>query len=108
MYRDTLTNSLNQYKIFIQCENGMQTKTGVESTLKKIDDLQEYINKGGEISRSWLEVNYGIISKAVKHHHDFIHKNEESSEEHRELNILMKFYSDFYQRNHIDFTYMSI
>ena len=108
MYKNTILNALNQYKVFIQCENVMRTQSEIDSIIKKIDMLQEQLNQGCKVDPSWLESNYAVVSKAVKHHHDFVHHNKETSEKHRELNILMKFYLDFYQRNNIDFTYMSI
>lgn len=108
MYNNTILNSLNQYKVFIQCENALRTQSIIDSIIKKIDTLREYINQGGEINRLWLETNYEVVSKAIKHHHDFIHQNEGTSEEHRELNILLKFYTEFYKQNKIDLMYMSI
>ena len=55
-----------------------------------------------------------IVSKAIKFAHDSIHRNyiesdeEYSSVEHKELNICMNIFKDFFKENNIDINYMEI
>ena len=108
MLKNTLLNTLNEYRIFIQFEPGMRTQRGVDHMLQRIQSCEDYINEGNEISTSWLHSNYDVLSKAVKHAHDQLHQNNESNEEHRDLNMLMKIYIEFFEQNNIDKVYMSI
>lgn len=108
MLSQTILNALNEYKIFIQIQPGMRTQKGIDLTLQKIKCYEEYISAGNEINISWLHSNYEVISKAVKHMHDLIHQADEMDDAHRELNQLMRLYTDFYTKNGIDIIYMSI
>ena len=114
MYENTILNSLKQYHIHIQTENGLNNIKQDNSRLNRIKTCEEYIEQGNEVTTSWLQENHTVVSKAVKYAHDFIHRNyiksdsEYSSDEHKELNLCVRFFTEFYEKLGVDSEYMNI
>ena len=114
MYENTILNSLRQYHIHIQSEKGLNNIKQDNSLLNRIIACEEYIEQGNEVTTNWLKENHTVVSKAVKYAHDFIHQNyiesdsEDSSTEHKELNLCERFFTGFYEKLGVDSKYMDI
>ena len=114
MYETTILNALRAYRVHIQIKSGLCNAKSNNSVINKIMTYEEYIEKGNEVTSSWLKENHTVASKAIKHSHDSIHRNyietddEYKSIEHKELNILVSFFKDYYEKIGIDIQYMDI
>lgn len=114
MYEKTILNAIKRYHIHIQTQNGMNNTKQDNDRLKLIKNCEEHILQGNEVTTSWLKENHTVVSKAVKYAHDFIHQNyiksdkEYLSEEHKELNLCLCFFTDFYEKLGVDCKYMDI
>ena len=115
MLEKTLLNALAAYRRGIRIEGGLRTEAESCRLIECIDACTEYLDQGHRVNRTWLENNYLVLSRAVKRAHDAVHSdcemeisNDAMNEEHRDLNRCMNFYRDFYERNGIDFAYMSM
>ena len=114
MYENTILNSLMQYHIHIQTEKGLSNIKQDNSFLNRIRACKEYIEQGNEVTTNWLKENHTVVSKAVKYAHDYIHQNyieidsEYSSTEHKELNLCVRFFKEFYEKLDVDSKYMNI
>lgn len=114
MYEKTILNALKQYNIHIQTQNGMNNINQDNGRLKLIKTCEEYISEGNEVTASWLKENHTVVSKAVKYAHDFVHHNYTKSDneyldnEHKELNLCVSFFIEYYEQSGIDRRYMDI
>lgn len=110
MYENTILNALKQYHIHIGT-NGLNPNI---SFLNRIKVCEEYIEQGNAVTTVWMKENHTVVSKAVNYAHNFIHRNyiesdsEYLSEEHRELNLCVRFFIDYYEKLGIDSKYMDI
>lgn len=115
MLEKTLLNALEAYRRAIRIEGGLHTDAEICRLIERIDACTEYLNQGHRVNGTWMGDNYLVLSRAVKRAHDAVHSdcemeitNDAMNEEHRDLNRCMNFYRDFYERNGIDLTYMSM
>lgn len=114
MFENTILKALELYHIHIQTKNGLNNIESDICRLNKIKDCKAYIEKGNKVTTCWMQENHAVVAKAVKYAHDFIHRNyiksdsEYSSEEHKELNLCVRFFTEFYEKLGIDSKYMDI
>lgn len=114
MYEKTILNALKQYHIHIQTNSELNNITPNSELTNHIKTCEEYIEQGNEVTTRWMKDNHTVVSKAIKYAHDFIHRNyiksdsEYSSDEHKELNLCVRLFTEFYEKSGIDSEYMNI
>ncbi len=114
MYENTILNALKQYRTYLQIENGFNEHTPNSSLINHIQDCEEFIEKGNELTYSWMVDNHSAISKAVKYADNSILQNyaesdnEELGDERKKLNLCVEFFKNLYKKLNIDDKYMDI
>lgn len=114
MFENTILKALQRYHIHLQTKPELSHIKSDSCRLNQIKACEAYIEKGNEITICWMQDNHTVVSKAVKYAHDFIHRNyikndsEYLSEEHKELNLCVRFFTEFYEKIEIDSKYMDI
>ena len=113
MLNNTILNALRSYRIHIQSDNSLYSKTQIDEILSRIESCEQYLIDGKEVDGAWLKEHYSVLSKSVNCAHNLVERNcDESSnnitEEHRDLNKLILFYKEFYRQKGFDPEYMSI
>lgn len=114
MYENTILNALKQYYTHLQIVKGLNVYMSNSSLAAHIQDCVDFIEKGNEVTHSWMKNNHDVVSKSVKYSHNFIHQNytksdsEYLSEEHKELNRCVHFFREFYEKSGVDSRYMEI
>ena len=114
MYEKTILSALKQYHVHIGMKVGLNDFNPNSSLANQIKVCEEYIEQGNIVTTHWMEENHTVVSKAVKYALDFINRNyttndsEYSSEEHKELKLCVRFFTDYYNKSNIDCKYMDI
>ena len=114
MYEKTVLSALKQYHIHIQTQNALNNTRVNSNFIEHISSCEEFIEQGNKVTASWMKENHTVISKSVKYAHDYIHRNytksdsEYLSDEHKELNLCVRFFIEYYEQSGIDRSYMDI
>ena len=114
MTNNTLLNALTTYRTQMQSAYETHTHAEIEQILNQIDSCEKYLAENNMLTTGWLKGNYQVLSKAVKCAHDFANRNRDEfcsgdmREELRDLNNLLRFFTDYLRQLNIDIEYMSI